>query len=39
MKENISLDDFQKESDNKRLEISKKSNIEGSSSSAGKAKM
>ena len=39
MKENISLDDFQKESDNKRLEISKKSNIEGSSSSADKAKM
>lgn len=39
MKENICLDDFQKESDNKRLEISKKSNIEGSSSSAGKAKM
>ena len=39
MKENISLDDFQKESDNKRLEISKKSNIEGSSSSAGKTKM
>ena len=39
MKENISLDDFQKESDNKRLEISKKSNIEVSSSSAGKAKM
>jgi len=39
MKENISLDDFQKESDNKRLEMSKKSNIEGSSSSAGKAKM
>ena len=39
MKENISLDDYQKESDNKRLEISKKSNIEGSSSSGGKAKM
>ena len=39
MKENISLDDYQKGSDNKRIENSKKSNIEGSSSSAGKAKM
>ena len=39
MKENISTFENQKESENKRLEISKKSNIEGSSSSAGKAKM
>ena len=39
MKENISLDENQKASDYKRLEISKKSNIDGSSSSGGKVKM
>jgi hypothetical protein len=39
MKENISTFENQKESENKRLEISKKSNFDGSSSSGDKSKM
>ena len=39
MKESISLDENQKASENKRLEISKKSNFDGSSSSGDKSKM
>ena len=39
MKENISLDDYQKGSDNKRIENSKKSNFEGSSNSGVRSKM
>lgn len=39
MKENISTDENRKGHDHKRLEVSKKSNLDVSSSSAGKAKM
>lgn len=39
MKENNSLDGNQKANDNKRYEISKKSYLDGSSSSGGKPKL